>query len=185
MRVHCAHGPTCVKAAIRFVVHIYPHGLTIRCLMATKARHLKTPVQLWIGDKRREFGLIPRDIAALTGVSEDTARGWESRGRPSQEALAILERRFGEAAPPERNEYVGNLAELSSAVRELIVALRELVAEIRRNRLSEPAVDVSGAQEAGFAEGLRRGQTPPIDAAPDTPSPSPGRPPRGSGAGRG
>jgi transcriptional regulator with XRE-family HTH domain len=46
-------------------------------------------------------------------------------------------------------------------------------------------VDLSDAQEAGFAEGLRRGRVPPIDAAPDTPSPSPGRPPRGSGAGRG
>lgn len=63
--------------------------------MATKARHLKTPLQLWIADQRKAHGLTPGDLAALTGVSEDTARGWESRGRPSEDAIAVLERRSG------------------------------------------------------------------------------------------
>jgi transcriptional regulator with XRE-family HTH domain len=107
------------------VVHIYPRGDTIRCLMATKPRHLKTPVQLWIGDKRKDLGLTPGDIATLTGVSEDTARGWESRGRPSQEAIAILERRFGEPAPADRPEYAADLAEALAALIDELGQMRQ------------------------------------------------------------
>ena len=99
--------------------------------MATKPRYLKTPVQLWIADNRLGLGLTPRDIADLTGVSESTARGWESRGRPSQEALAILERQFGEKAPDEPDE---NYAELAEALGGVTAAIRDLVAEMREDR---------------------------------------------------
>jgi DNA-binding transcriptional regulator YiaG len=67
--------------------------------MATKPRHLKTPIQLWVADNRKRLGLTPADLAALTGVTVDTARGWESRGAPSQDAIETLTRRFGVKPP--------------------------------------------------------------------------------------
>ena len=42
--------------------------------MATKPRHLKTPLQLWIADHRKALELSSLDLANLTGVTEDTAR---------------------------------------------------------------------------------------------------------------
>lgn len=100
--------------------------------MATKARRDKTPLQLWIGNKRKEHGLTTTDVAALTGVKESTARGWESRGRPSQEALAILERKYGEAAPGDTRENYGELAEAIAALIDELEAMRlERVAWIR------------------------------------------------------
>lgn len=90
--------------------------------MATKARHLKAPGQLWVADNRKRLGLTPADLATLTGVSIDTARGWESRGRPSEDAIGILERRFGVAFP--RDEQAGgSQAELIAALRDHTAAL--------------------------------------------------------------
>jgi transcriptional regulator with XRE-family HTH domain len=95
--------------------------------MATKPRYMKTPIQLWIGDRRRELGLTSADIAAMTGVSEDTARGWESRGRPSEEALAVLQRRFGEPVPADR-ETPADQAALIAALDRQTKAMEALVA---------------------------------------------------------
>lgn len=101
--------------------------------VATKARHLKTPLQLWIADNRKRLGLTPADLAQMTGVTTDTARGWESRGRPSEDALGILERRFGTAVP-RGSEPEGGLSELVQAIREQTAAMRDLVNELRDSR---------------------------------------------------
>lgn len=95
--------------------------------MATKPRHLKTPLQLWIADNRKRLGLTPGDLAALTGVTQDTARGWESRGKPAVDALAVLERRFGQPAPTEAALPEGQSALVAEirALREAVVAQTE------------------------------------------------------------
>lgn len=97
--------------------------------MASKARALKTPIQLWVADERKRLGMKPADIARLTGVTEATARGWESQGRPGQDAIAILERTFGSSAPDnERGEAPSDLA---SAIRDQTRAINELVDALR------------------------------------------------------
>lgn len=91
--------------------------------MATKPRYLKTPIQLWVADNRKRLGVTPADLASWTGVTEDTARGWESRGAPSQDAIEELTRRFGQkppttAGPGERDTFPG-LADLAKAIENL------------------------------------------------------------------
>jgi transcriptional regulator with XRE-family HTH domain len=110
--------------------------------VATKPRHLKTPTQLWIADNRKRLGLTPGDLARLTGVTEDTARGWESRGKPSQDAMDVLVRTFGVPAPddmagpgsdatlPGLAALIASQAELTAAIRELAEALRGSVPEL-------------------------------------------------------
>jgi transcriptional regulator with XRE-family HTH domain len=95
--------------------------------MATKPRYMKTPLQLWIVDHRKRLGLTPGDLATMTGVTEDTARGWESRGQPSEEALAILQRRFGEPIPANR-ETPADQGALIAALDRQTKAIEALVA---------------------------------------------------------
>lgn len=124
-------------------------GYAARGQMATKARYLKTPVQLWVADNRKRLGLTPRDIADLTGVTEDTARGWESRGSPSQEAIEVLTRRFGEKPPtmagPSRGDTESGLADL---IAQLIEEQRETRAMLREvlDRLGARSVDQAVAR---------------------------------------
>ena len=99
--------------------------------MASKPRHLKTALQLWIIDNRKRLSLEPEDLAELTGVTPATVRGWESRGKPSEDALAILERRFGVAAPREVQAGGGDMAELVAAIRAQTDAITDLAAIIR------------------------------------------------------
>jgi transcriptional regulator with XRE-family HTH domain len=94
--------------------------------VATKARHLKTPVQLWIADNRKRLGLSSADLANLTGVSEDTARGWESRGAPAEDRLVLLEHRFGSPAPRHEASAGDQTA--------LVEAIGDLVEEVRAER---------------------------------------------------
>ena len=100
--------------------------------MATKARHLKTPMQLWIADNRKRLKEEPADLARLTSVTVDTARGWESRGRPSEDAIAILERHFGQPAP--RAEREAPQDELVAAIRDQTAAITALIEELRAER---------------------------------------------------
>lgn len=88
--------------------------------MATKARHKKTPMQLWVVDNRKRLGLDPADLAALAGVSEDTARGWESRGRPSEDAIVRLEQRFGVPAPRQDEGIGGDQSAVIAALERAI-----------------------------------------------------------------
>lgn len=100
-----------------------PHGVVPSAPdMATKARHLKTPLQLWIADNRKAKGLAPADLAQATGVTTDTARGWESRGAPSQDALSVLERVFGVSAPVGQAP-VGDTAAIVAAIDRLTEAV--------------------------------------------------------------
>lgn len=96
--------------------------------MATKPRHLKTPLQLWIVDNRKRLGLTPADLARLTDVSVDTARGWESRGSPSADALAILQAKFGKPLP-EETQAVGDpgVTRLATAIEEQNALLRKVI----------------------------------------------------------
>ena len=110
--------------------------------MATKARHLKTPLQLWIADHRKA-GYTSADLAAWTGVSIDTARGWESRGRPSEDALSVLERRFGEPAP--RSEAPGDQSAVVAAIDRLTAAVeaQTRVAEGNAQGLAEVLAEIA------------------------------------------
>lgn len=105
--------------------------------MATKARYLKTPIQLWVADNRKRLGLTPADLAAWTGVTEDTARGWESRGAPSQDAIEELTRRFGQK-PPTTTSSAGERdtlpAELVSLMEAQTEAIMSLALELRADR---------------------------------------------------
>jgi transcriptional regulator with XRE-family HTH domain len=106
--------------------------------VATKPRHLKTPTQLWIADNRKRLGLAPGDLARLTGVTEDTARGWESRGKPSQDAMDVLVRTFGVPAPddmagPGSDATLPGLAALIvAALDRQTTALEEISAKLER-----------------------------------------------------
>lgn len=99
--------------------------------MATKSRNLKTPLQLWVADNRKRLGLTPRDLAHLTNVTEATARAWESRGGPSEDALLILERRFGVNRPEtgSAQEPSGDMAMLVTEIRELVAVLHDSAAD--------------------------------------------------------
>lgn len=108
--------------------------------MATKARHLKTPMQLWVADNRKRLGLSSADLATLTEVTTDTARGWESRGSPSQDAVDILVRRFGVPAPTAMAS--SGDATRQSELAALLESIRELVALLR------PIVEQAGDREA-------------------------------------
>lgn len=123
--------------------------------MATKARHKKTAMQLWVVDNRKRLGLDPADLALLTGVSEDTARGWESRGRPSDEAIVRLEQRFGVPAPRQDEAGAGDSVAIAAAIDrlgermeraiaardEVIGALLEELATYRRQTLDRQQVE--------------------------------------------
>lgn len=124
--------------------------------VATKARHLKTPVQLWIADNRKRLNLSSLDLAKLTGVTEDTARGWESRGRPSEDALAILARTFGQPAPDAPSVQV----EDQSA---LIAAIADLVAEMRLTREEQARWNRGVEETLAAVLQARKPATPTVD----------------------
>lgn len=115
--------------------------------MATKARHLKTPLQLWVADNRKRLGLTPTDLAQATGVTVDTARGWESRGRPSEDAISVLERRFGTRAPRDEQAAGTDLSELAAAIH----ALAQSIQEERSERLEWERSVAAGLRELGQA----------------------------------
>lgn len=132
--------------------------------MATKARHLKTPIQLWIADNRKRLGLESTELARLAGVTEATARGWESRGRPSEDVIVVLERRFGVAAP-RGEQAVGQSDALVAALQAQTAALNALADEIRGER------EARVAWEQGFLSALRELAT--GREQPDDPEPAP------------
>ena len=112
--------------------------------MATKPRHEKTPTQLWVADNRKRLGLTPRDLAEMTGVTEDTARGWESRGKPSQDAIDILTRRFGVKPPDDRASPAGSdtlSAGLVAQLQAQTEAINALVEELRAARIDRDEFD--------------------------------------------
>lgn len=111
--------------------------------MATKPRHRKTEMQLWVVDNRKRLDLESSDLAAATGVSIDTARGWESRGRPSEDAIEKLERLFGRPAPVEEGQS-GDPA-LAAAIRALTDELQEMRRE--RGRVADLELTVAGLTE--------------------------------------
>lgn len=145
--------------------------------MATKPRHLKTPLQLWIADNRKEKGLTPGDLARLTGVTEDTARGWESRGSPSEDAIAILERTFGKPAPRDAgagapggdvaaaiDRQTAVLAQLAETSRQQATLMAALLAHLTASEPVDPAI---GDRAAAFLSSL--GAPQPLPTAPATP----------------
>lgn len=127
--------------------------------MATKPRYLKTPIQLWVGDNRRDLGLTSADLAALTGVTEDTARGWESRGRPSEDALLILQRRFGKPIPDERSDVAADQAALVTALDrqskaiETAVALVSPIVQAQARRLDKMEAVLEGLVRQAIPDG--------------------------------
>lgn len=96
--------------------------------VATKPRHRKTPIQLWVFDHLSGSKALVEEIAREAGVSVDTVRGWQSRGRPSEDAIRIMERRFGEAAPTE-DQPPADLSGVVAAIDRLTVAIERQTAE--------------------------------------------------------
>lgn len=131
--------------------------------MATKARHLKTPMQLWVRDNRKRLGLSSADLAAWTDVSVDTARGWESRGRPSQDAIDILTVKFGVPPPPEAGPAGMDTlpAGLVALMENLIEEQRETRAMLERvlSRLAGEADPVGDARRSWVEEEMAREAT--------------------------
>lgn len=64
-------------------------------------------------------------------MTEATARAWESRGGPSEDALLILERRFGVNRPETgtAQEPSGEMALLVTEIRELVAVLHDSAAD--------------------------------------------------------
>lgn len=104
-----------------------------------KPRHQKTRMQLWVADNRKRLGETPEDLARLTGVTAPTVRAWESRGNPGEDAIRVLERHFGEAAPIERGRgddtsapaslqpLLDKLDAQADAINRLVAAIESLV----------------------------------------------------------
>ncbi len=123
--------------------------------MATKPRHLKTAIQLWVGDQRKAGGYSSKDLADWTGVTVDTARGWESRGRPSEDALAILERKFGRQAPRgEGLAAVGDPAALISAMTGALLAQTQALTDLRADLVE--ARDAARSEREAMTKMLAR-----------------------------
>jgi transcriptional regulator with XRE-family HTH domain len=116
----------CVKYHVRKITHVYTWRDTVAAVQ--KPRHQKTATQLWVADNRKRLGETPADLARLTGVTTDTARGWESRGSPGPDAIRVLEVHFGVSAP------VGSGGAFDTASPDLATAIRELVEELRSAR---------------------------------------------------
>jgi hypothetical protein len=123
--------------------------------MATKARHKKTAIQLWVADNRKAGGYSSADLAAWTGVTTDTARGWESRGRPGEDAIAILERKFGKPAPGGEDRSLGDQSDLAAAIREN-TAMLERVLTALMDRLPPSSPQPPDAVLGEWSEAERR-----------------------------
>lgn len=140
--------------------------------MATKARHKKTAMQLWVGDNRKAGGYSSKDLAEWTGVTTDTARGWESRGRPSEDAIRILERRFGKPAPDD-DGAPADQSDLAAAIREQTDAINALVQELALSRAAQVTETAELARAIGaIAANLIR----PGNHAGSDRAPAPGNP---------
>jgi transcriptional regulator with XRE-family HTH domain len=98
-------------------------------------RHLKHPIALWIIDSRREMTppLKPADIARVIGVTEATARAWETARAgqttrlPSADNLDAMSRLFGRPAPGRSQPTDTDLA---AAIRDQTRAIDALVAHL-------------------------------------------------------
>lgn len=108
----------------------YPPGVP------QKPRRDKTPIQLWVLDNRKRLKEESSDLAKLVGVTTDTARGWESRGRPSEDAIRILERHFDVAAPVAGasgdTPAPADLSDLYAKLDAQADAINELAAQVKR-----------------------------------------------------
>ena len=123
----------CVKYHVRKITHVYTWRDTVAAVQ--KPRHQKTATQLWVADNRKRLGETPADLARLTGVTTDTARGWESRGSPGEDALLVLERHFGVPRPTERSGDGSTTAGLSALIERLdkqAAAIDRLAASVER-----------------------------------------------------
>lgn len=100
--------------------------------MATKPRHLKTPIQLWVYDNAKRLNLKDADLARATGVEPGTARSWFSRGNPNADAIPILERLFGKPAPREETgpSTTGEAGILAMALERAIDRQTQMFAEL-------------------------------------------------------
>lgn len=128
-------------------------------------------MQLWVADNRKRLGLTPLDIARLTGVTVDTARGWESRGAPNQDAIDVLVRRFGVPAPagsgasdgPDLAGLLARLEDQAKAIDRLAAAIELLVTR------PAPVIELAAARAAVAALEREAEDTSPLPS-PDPPA---------------
>lgn len=139
-----AHVCQVLRTKVSSCGHI---GATVSAV-ATKPRHRKTAMQLWVADNRKALGKTSLEIATATGVTEDTARGWESRGSPGEDAITVLERLFGKPAPRDASA-VGDQGALVTALTRQTEAIEALVEEMRlaRERDQDAAAAMMRAAE--------------------------------------
>lgn len=167
----------CVNPPVRKFTHVDTWMAYRAGGMATKPRHRKTPIQLWVADNRKAGGYASADLAAWTGVTTDTARGWESRGRPSEDALSILERRFGKQAPRDEDvpsdqsavaRQIDRLVDATNAQTRMLAAVLEAI--VARLPLADPdvraAVDALADAERQHARDRAGTTSPPPRSAP-------------------
>lgn len=131
-----------------------------RLALVLSEQERKDRLAYWIRDTMGRRRLTPPKVAAVVGVSRSTVTAWAA-GRQVPSLI-----------------YLGPLSQALSVDPRLFADL--------------PAIPPSGAAAylveaaaSGVEEGLRRGREPQGPGDPDRRAPSPGRRPRGSGAGHG
>lgn len=133
-----------------------------------KPRIKKTAMQLWVADNRKRLTETPADIARLTGVTVDTARAWESRGSPNEDAIRVLERHFGVPAPTEAggmgDTQPAGLDRLLEQLAAQTAAITRLAQAIEARTAQSPLV--TPEQEAAMRRAAAEGEP----AEPGTPS---------------
>jgi hypothetical protein len=112
----------------------------------------KPPISAWIVAQRklRDPEWKPRELAARLrdrGIraEEGTVRTWEAGRKPSDDAIAEMERLFGAPAP--RDQGPGDLADLVAAVRELVEEVR--LSRLAQDRNADVLAELLGRVAAG------------------------------------
>lgn len=152
---------------------------------------LKDVMETALSERQMSVSGLAREANVQRG---DIYRWWRGESRPTRNSLArvaetlqvdtgLLRTALGEptvATPPDA--LVSALLRQSAAIEALVVEIRDAARSLYPDGpppVPEPESPVAASAE----EGLRRGQRHQPPEAPDTPSPSPARPPRGNGGG--
>ena len=131
---------------------------TLGLVLSEEERRVR--LAYWISDTINRRRLTPPRVAERVGVSRSTVTAWAA-GRQVPSLI-----------------YLGPLSKALAVDPRLFADLPE----IPPSGAAEYLVD---AGDSAIEEGLRRGRAPRARSARGTPALSPGRPPRGSGAGHG
>lgn len=144
--------------------------------MASKPRSQKTPTELWVtdgyarlrADRQMSSKAVVAMVAELCDVSEATANGWQSRGRPNEDAIRILEGLFGTKAPDGERAVAGDAA-LAAALSRQADALADLAKALVLIRTDRAKLDQLEALVGSLVERLQDGPAPGVPGEPGAP----------------